>query len=223
MCLLLLSLGARALRVPFFNRRFATKSAPLGAPQAPTEGPRSETAGAFRLDSNVPEELRKLFEQLGGSGSVVVQGMDGIELFENEEEEDGGAASAAAADASAASLEALQNFDLKPKEVVEYLDRFVIQQSAAKKVLAVAVCDHYNHCRRFLDTAESQRPVEYAKPNVLLAGPTGVGKTYLMKTIARLSMRGANRIDMGILGSLPSRASLPRASPAAQAAWDPLR
>mmetsp|Transcript_39489 Transcript_39489/g.62682 ORF Transcript_39489/g.62682 Transcript_39489/m.62682 type:complete len:754 (-) Transcript_39489:156-2417(-) len=80
----------------------------------------------------------------------------------------------------------IRNFDLKPKEIVDHLNRYVIQQSDAKKVLAVAISDHYNHCRRFIDTPPSLQPTNYAKPNILLAGPTGVGKTYLMKTIAKL-------------------------------------
>lgn len=85
------------------------------------------------------------------------------------------------------SLASLRSFDLKPREVVEYLDRYVIQQRDAKRVLATAICDHYNHCRRCLDGEEGQLAQEsYAKPNILLAGPTGVGKTYLLKTIARL-------------------------------------
>lgn len=78
-------------------------------------------------------------------------------------------------------------FDLTPKDVVEYLDRYVVRQHEAKKALAVAICKHYNHCRRFLEKQESGQEVgNYAKPNILLMGPTGVGKTYIMKTIAAL-------------------------------------
>ncbi|MBI1870074.1 MAG: AAA family ATPase [Chlamydiae bacterium] len=74
-------------------------------------------------------------------------------------------------------------FDLKPKEVKAYLDRFVIQQDEAKKVLAIAVCDHYHHVASCLGKSTCGA---YAKQNVLLMGPTGVGKTYLVKTIAQL-------------------------------------
>jgi endopeptidase Clp ATP-binding regulatory subunit ClpX len=52
-------------------------------------------------------------------------------------------------------------------------------------VLAVAICDHYNHVRRLIDD-EGLREKEYAKQNTILLGPTGVGKTYLMRCIARL-------------------------------------
>lgn len=82
-------------------------------------------------------------------------------------------------------LEALREFRLKPKEVRDYLDRFVIRQDEAKKVLSVAICDHYNHVRRQL-AGKRGTAREYSKQNILLLGPTGVGKTYLMKNIARL-------------------------------------
>ena len=51
----------------------------------------------------------------------------------------------------------------------------MIKQEQAKRVLSVAVCDHYNHARRCLED-ESRAKAEYAKPSVLLLGPTGVGK-----------------------------------------------
>ena len=82
-------------------------------------------------------------------------------------------------------LEQIREFNLKPREVRDYLDRFVIQQAEAKKVLSVAICDHYNHVRQCLETPELSDS-EYAKQNILLLGPTGVGKTYLMRCIARL-------------------------------------
>lgn len=82
-------------------------------------------------------------------------------------------------------LEAIRSFDRKPKEVRDYLDRFVIKQEQAKRVLSVAVCDHYNHVRRCIQEDRAQA-TEYLKPNVLLLGPTGVGKTYLMRNVAKL-------------------------------------
>ena len=82
-------------------------------------------------------------------------------------------------------LDAIRSFDRKPKEVRDYLDRFVIKQEQAKRVLSVAVCDHYNHVRRCMQDSRAQS-AEYMKPNVLLLGPTGVGKTYLMRNVAKL-------------------------------------
>ena len=74
-------------------------------------------------------------------------------------------------------------FNYKPREVKEHLDRFVIKQDEAKKVLSVALCDHYHHVRLALEGKESPN---YAKQNVILIGPTGVGKTYLIRSAADL-------------------------------------
>jgi endopeptidase Clp ATP-binding regulatory subunit ClpX len=83
-------------------------------------------------------------------------------------------------------LERIREFNLRPRDVAEYLDRFVIRQDEAKKVLAVAICDHYNHVRACLERGPDEDEQEYTKQNVMLLGPTGVGKTYLMRCIARL-------------------------------------
>jgi ATP-dependent Clp protease ATP-binding subunit ClpX len=84
-----------------------------------------------------------------------------------------------------AILERIRTFNLRPREIRDHLDRFVIQQNEAKKVLSVAICDHYNHVRACLERPDL-READYAKQNILLLGPTGVGKTYLMRCIARL-------------------------------------
>src|SRR4026208_1808848 len=70
------------------------------------------------------------------------------------------------------------SFDKKPRDVKAYLDRFVIKQEEAKKVLSVAICDHYQHVRLAM---EGKDQPNYAKQNIILVGPTGVGKTYLIK------------------------------------------
>jgi len=82
-------------------------------------------------------------------------------------------------------LRIVREFDLKPREVYDRLNRFVIKQDEAKKVLAVALCDHYNHVRRCLEDARA-RELDYAKHNIMLLGPTGVGKTYIMRCAAKL-------------------------------------
>src|SRR6476659_11069859 len=81
-------------------------------------------------------------------------------------------------------------FHFLPRDIKAHLDRFVIKQDEAKKVLSIAVCDHYNHVnyQRRLEKEDAKRAdeTEYAKQNVILVGPTGVGKTYLIKHIAEL-------------------------------------
>jgi len=70
----------------------------------------------------------------------------------------------------------------KPQEINETLDQYVIGQARAKKVLSVAV---YNHYKR-LEVKSRKEDVEIAKSNILLIGPTGSGKTLLAETLARL-------------------------------------
>jgi endopeptidase Clp ATP-binding regulatory subunit ClpX len=96
---------------------------------------------------------------------------DPEDIFEEEDSED--------------AMELIREFNLKPREIRDHLDRFVIRQDAAKKVLSVAICDHYNHVRRCLED-DTLGKIDYNKQNVILLGPTGVGKTYLMRCIARL-------------------------------------
>lgn len=82
-------------------------------------------------------------------------------------------------------FEKIRTFNLKPKEIRDELDKFVIKQDEAKKVLSVAVCDHYNHVRRTVEGSDTLGD-DYAKQNILVLGPTGVGKTYLLKCIAKI-------------------------------------
>ena len=72
---------------------------------------------------------------------------------------------------------------LKPIEIKEKLDEYVIGQEEAKKVIAVAV---YNHYKRLLHAAQDNNEVEIEKSNIMLVGETGTGKTLLARTIARL-------------------------------------
>ena len=70
----------------------------------------------------------------------------------------------------------------KPKEIVSYLDGYVIGQEPAKRALSVAVYNHYKRIRDFSDDDE----VELQKSNILMVGPTGCGKTLLAQTLARM-------------------------------------
>ncbi len=75
----------------------------------------------------------------------------------------------------------------KPREIYEFLNGYVIGQDAAKKSLAVAVYNHYKRVQSVVAGGQGkEEPVELAKSNILLIGPTGCGKTYLAQTLARM-------------------------------------
>ncbi len=77
------------------------------------------------------------------------------------------------------------NFNLKPEELIDYLDQFVVKQDSAKAILATKICTHFNRIKRTRDGhADAGNMVGHIKNNVLMIGPTGVGKTYIIKLIA---------------------------------------
>ncbi|MGJ8724030.1 MAG: AAA family ATPase [Roseibacillus sp.] len=131
-----------------------------------------------------PEELQKAFQDFFGkfgnvSFDIGGMGMEATPDVEGEPE------------VVVEESSSIFDFDLLPRDVKRHLDRFVIRQDEAKKALAIAVCDHYNHAKqmRVLEQENGgQLPdgMEYQKQNVMIVGPTGVGKTYLVKHIAEL-------------------------------------
>lgn len=94
-----------------------------------------------------------------------------------------GEAPAEAADGESAK-DAFQNKPLpKPQEIFDRLDQYVIGQDRAKRILSVAV---YNHYKRLKHLADKTADVELAKSNILLIGPTGSGKTLFAQTLAKM-------------------------------------
>ena len=83
----------------------------------------------------------------------------------------------------------------KPKEIKEFLDKYIIGQDEAKRSIAVAV---YNHYKR-LSVAQTDGDVELDKSNIVLVGPTGTGKTLIARTIARLMKVPFTIVDATVL------------------------
>jgi endopeptidase Clp ATP-binding regulatory subunit ClpX len=134
-------------------------------------------------DKTPLEELQEKLQEALRSGNVQITGvMPGQQApptapkAESTEKQDNEAGEA---------LERIRNFSFKPREIRDYLDRFVIQQQEAKKVLSVAICDHYNHVRQCMENPKLLEK-DYHKQNILLLGPTGVGKTFIMRHISKL-------------------------------------
>ena len=76
-------------------------------------------------------------------------------------------------------------FDIKPEELEGYLNRYVVGQEKAIEVIATKVCTHFNRMKVESSIPEDERIVGNIKSNMLLIGPTGVGKTYIIKLIAK--------------------------------------
>jgi len=77
------------------------------------------------------------------------------------------------------------DFDLKPEELIAYLDQYIVKQDSAKAILATKICTHFNRIRRSMESENAiSSMLGSIKNNVLMIGPTGVGKTYIIKLIA---------------------------------------
>ncbi|MBW2607323.1 MAG: AAA family ATPase [Deltaproteobacteria bacterium] len=78
------------------------------------------------------------------------------------------------------------NFDLLPEDLISYLDQYIVKQDMAKAILATKICTHFNRIKRAEDSPDDfNEMVGSIKNNVLMVGPTGVGKTYIIKLIAK--------------------------------------
>ncbi len=81
--------------------------------------------------------------------------------------------------------ESEMSFNIKPEELESHLNKYVIDQEEAVEVIATKVCTHFNRMELEKSMPEDERVVGNIKGNMLLIGPTGVGKTYIIKLIAK--------------------------------------
>ena len=78
------------------------------------------------------------------------------------------------------------HFDMTPEMLIGYLDQYIVKQDRAKEILSTKICTHFNRIQRAEDQPETvNNMVGSIKNNVLMIGPTGVGKTYMIKLIAQ--------------------------------------
>ncbi|MFN4197020.1 MAG: AAA family ATPase, partial [Caldimicrobium sp.] len=79
----------------------------------------------------------------------------------------------------------LYNFNLKPADLESYLDEYLIGQREAKGILATKICTHFHKAKTILTREPHFKNTGFVKNNIIIIGPTGVGKTYAIKLIAQ--------------------------------------
>lgn len=78
------------------------------------------------------------------------------------------------------------NFDMKPEELIAYLDQYIVRQDEAKAVLSTKICTHFNRIKKAASNPDAVDELSGSiKNNILMLGPTGSGKTYMVKLIAQ--------------------------------------
>ncbi|MCK5100510.1 MAG: AAA family ATPase, partial [Desulfobacteraceae bacterium] len=78
------------------------------------------------------------------------------------------------------------DFDIKPKELISYLDQYIVKQDKAKSILSTKICTHFNRIKYAEKNKEFYTQITgNIKSNILMLGPTGIGKTYIIKLIAK--------------------------------------
>ena len=82
-------------------------------------------------------------------------------------------------------IKEIEEFSLTPLELEEYLDRYVIGQKDAKALICTKICTHFHKIRHYYLCAKRFPELEFVKNNILMIGPTGVGKTFIIKLISK--------------------------------------
>ena len=124
------------------------------------------------LEKEIGEYLTKKY---GQKVKIISSGL--LPMAQGEESEAGQSTVGGAADF---------HFDTNPEELIAYLDEYVVRQDEAKAILSTKICTHFNRISYALaKPRQARRNMGQIKSNVLLMGPTGVGKTFLIKLIAR--------------------------------------
>ena len=143
-----------------------------------------------KIDLNNPEDVQKELEKIvkdkfGSNIQVITQAFD--QFGQNLQDQSNEEPQSADEDIEEKnSLDDILTFSEVPKSLKAKLDEYVISQDEAKKTLAIAICDHYNQVKYYNSLSKEEKLSHtYSKQNVLLLGPTGVGKTYMVKQLAK--------------------------------------